>query len=246
MRFLSIIFLFSLSVGIAHAGPQIDVGEMYDYLDGDKSSFLKRVFNAGDSTAFVKVNVLEIVYDAQGMPEEVPLKSQSELPARNGLMASPARLIVPANGMQGARLLFMGERDHERYFRVRFVPVIPEKEDQFAVPEAERQTYEKTLSAGVNVLAGYGTIFFVRPANTRFDTRVSGDASTYFMSNKGNSVVIIDQFKDCPIGKDVDCKPTSKHHVLPGKDFQFDKQAGREYRFTLIEGVAKTPVTIKG
>ena len=42
-------------------------------------------------------------------------------------MASPARLIVPAKGMQGTRLLHMGGRDTERYFRVRFVPVVPEK-----------------------------------------------------------------------------------------------------------------------
>ncbi|OIN53165.1 pilus assembly protein [Pseudomonas costantinii] len=232
--------------GVAHAGPQINVGTMYDYLDGDKGSFLKRVFNGGDSTAFVKINVLEIVYNSDGVPEEVPLKSQSELSTRDGLMASPARLIVPANGMQGARLLFMGPRDKERYFRVRFVPVIPEKEDQFAVPEEERQNYEKTLSAGVNVLAGYGTIFFVRPGNTQFNTKTSSDGINYVMRNEGNSVVIVDEFEDCPIGKDVECKATTKHHILPGRSFQFDKQAGREYRFNLIEGATKKAVAIKG
>jgi hypothetical protein len=246
VKALICLMMTGLFVGTAHAGPQIDVGTMYDYLDGDKGSFLKRVFNAGDSTAFVKVSVLEIVYNADGMPEEVPVKNQAQLSARDGLMASPARLIVPANGMQGSRLLFMGQRDQERYFRVRFVPVIPGKDDQFAVSEAERAGYEKTLSAGVNVLAGYGTIFFVRPVNTRFDTLVGGDASNYLMRNKGNSVVIVDEFKDCPVGKDVGCKPTTKHHMLPGKDFQFDKQAGREYRFTLIEGSAKKAITVKG
>lgn len=246
MKALYLILAAWLFSSVAHAGPQIDVGVMYDYLDGDKSSFLKRVFNAGDSTAFVKVNVLEIVYNAEGIPEEVPVTNQAELAARNGLMASPARLIVPANGMQGTRLLFMGQRDHERYFRVRFVPVIPAKEDQFAVAEEERAGYEKTLSAGVNVLAGYGTIFFVRPTNTQFDTQVNEAASRYLMTNKGNSVVIVDEFKDCPLGKDVDCKPTTKHHVLPGNAFEFDKQSGREYRFTLIEGSTKKALIIKG
>ena len=48
---------------------------MYDYLDGDKNTYLKRVFNGGDSTAFVKVNILEIVYDADGTPE-IPLKTK--------------------------------------------------------------------------------------------------------------------------------------------------------------------------
>jgi hypothetical protein len=48
---------FSLAV---QAGPQINVGTVYDYLDGDKSTYLKRVFNSGDSTAFVKVNILKL------------------------------------------------------------------------------------------------------------------------------------------------------------------------------------------
>ena len=58
-------------------------------------------------------------------------------------MASPARLIVPANGMQGTRLLYMGERDRERYFRVRFVPVVPEKEDEFAVSSRRARRIQK-------------------------------------------------------------------------------------------------------
>src|SRR6201999_3291434 len=99
----------------------------------------KRVFNGGDSTAFVKVTVLEIVYQPDGTIRELPLKSSRDGASRDGLMASPARLIVPANGMQGTRLLFMGKRDRERYFRVRFVPVVPEKEDEFAVSSDERE-----------------------------------------------------------------------------------------------------------
>lgn len=55
--------LFSLG---AVAGPQINVGVVYDYLSGDKSTYMKRVFNGGTSTAFVKVNILEMIYDDEG------------------------------------------------------------------------------------------------------------------------------------------------------------------------------------
>ena len=126
-------FLALLVAGLlfqsAYAGPNINIGVVYDYLAGDKSTYLKRVYNSGDSTAFVKINVLEIIYNADGTSSEVPVKVQADASARDGLMASPARLIIPAQGMQGTRLLFMGERDRERYFRVRFIPVVPEKED---------------------------------------------------------------------------------------------------------------------
>ncbi|MCP2074257.1 UNVERIFIED_ORG: hypothetical protein J2Y77_003693 [Pseudomonas lini] len=238
---------FFLFCSAAQAGPQIGVGVVYDYLDGDKSTYMKRVFNGGTSTAFVKVNILEILYNEDGSYQEVPLQDQASAMAKDGLMASPARLIVPANGMQGTRLLFMGNRDKERYFRVRFVPVVPEAEDEFAVSAEEREAYKKErVAAGVKVLAGYGTVFFVRPKDTRFETVIDDNANRYVMRNNGNSVVVIDEFKDCVVKQENDCRPTTKHHVMAGRTFSFDKEAGREYRFTLIEGGKSKAVEIKG
>lgn len=238
---------FCLFCSAAQAGPQIGVGVVYDYLDGDKSTYMKRVFNGGTSTAFVKVSILEIIYSADGSYQEVPLQNQASAQAKDGLMASPARLIVPANGMQGTRLLFMGERDRERYFRVRFVPVVPEAEDEFAISKEERDEYKKErVAAGVKVLAGYGTVFFVRPKNTRFETMIDNNASRYQARNNGNSVVVIDEFKDCSAQKENDCRPTTKHHIMAGRTFSFDKEAGREYRFTMIEGGQSKAVEIKG
>jgi hypothetical protein len=223
----------------AQAGPQINVGTVYDYLDADKSTYLKRVFNSGDATAFVKVNVLEIIYGADGVPQEVPVQNAADGASRNGVMASSARLIVPAQGMQGTRLLYMGERDRERYFRVRFVPVVPEKEDEFVVSSEEREDYKNSLSAGVNVMTGFGTIFFVRPKDARFATVINDTEKRYELRNDGNTVLIVDEFKSCSLSKESDCGATTKHHVLAGKTFAFDKEKGREYRFFLIEGSEK-------
>lgn len=230
----------------APAAPNINVGVFYDYLDGDKTTYLKRVFNGGDSTAFIKVSVMEILYNADGSSEEVELKSNPENTARDGLMATPARMIVPANGMQGTRLLYLGARDKERYFRLRFVPVMPEAEDEFVVSSEEREAYNNSLSAGVTVLAGFGTVFFVRPKDTRFATRVEERAGEYGLRNDGNSVVVVDQFKDCASGDAQDCLPVTKNHILPGRAFSFSKQAGRTYRFTLVEGREKQPYEVKG
>ncbi|MHC8301531.1 molecular chaperone [Pseudomonas sp. ZS1P83] len=244
MNRVFLLWALSLFCSMVQAGPQINVGTVYDYLDADKSTYLKRVFNSGDSTAFVKVNVLEIVYDADGTTREIPVETATDGASRNGVMASPARLIVPAQGMQGTRLLYMGERDRERYFRVRFVPVVPEKEDDFVVTQEEREDYKKSLSAGVNLMTGFGTIFFVRPKDARFETAVNETASRYELRNNGNTVVIVDEFKSCSLAEETDCGPTTKHHVLAGKTFAFDKEKGREYRFALIEGGAKKNLTI--
>lgn len=244
MNRMFLLWALSLFCSMVQAGPQINVGTVYDYLDADKSTYLKRVFNSGDATAFVKVNVLEIIYDADGTSREVALKNAVDGASRNGVMASPARLIVPAQGMQGTRLLYMGERDRERYFRVRFVPVVPEKEDDFVVTHEEREDYKKSLSAGVNLMTGFGTIFFVRPKDARYEIAVNETDSRYELRNNGNTVVIVDEFKSCSLTKETDCGPTTKHHLLAGKTFGFDKEKGREYRFFLIEGDSKKTLKI--
>jgi hypothetical protein len=148
--------------------------------------------------------------------------------------------------MQGSRLLYVGEREKERYFRVRYIPVVPEKEDEFAVSAQEKEDYKKNLSAGVNVLAGYGTVFFVRPKETRFDSVIENDAGQYRIRNNGNSVVVIEEFKDCSIKNELECQSPSKHHILPGRSFQFEKQAGRHYRFTMVEGSKSQNLDVKG
>jgi hypothetical protein len=241
LLWLCVLCVYPLAV---QAGPQINVGTVYDYLDADKSTYLKRVFNSGDSTAFVKVNVLEIVYEADGTPKEIPVEATADGASRNGVMASPARLIVPAQGMQGTRLLYMGERDRERYFRVRFTPVVPEKEDEFLVSSEEREDYKKNLSAGVNVMTGFGTVFFVRPKNARFESTISDTDRRYELRNNGNTVVIVDEFKSCKTSNENECGATTKHHVMAGKAFGFDKEKGREYRFILIEGDSKKVLKI--
>ena len=238
-------FLYALG---AQAAPAINVGVVYDYLEPDRSSFLKRVSNTGTSTAFIRVDVLEIVYNADGTYREVPVSSladnEGNPTSRDGLMASPARLIVPANGRQGTQLLYMGPRDRERYFRVRFIPVVPGKDDNFAVTDEERAEYNDSLAAGVNIMAGYGTVFFVRPKNTRFDTQIKETANQYQLRNQGNSVVLLDEFRDCSATAKNDCLPTTKHHILPGRLLVLEKKAGRTFGFQMIEGQKKKLITV--
>ena len=240
----TIITLWAISLG-AMAGPSINIGTVFDYMDGDKSTYLKRIYNGGNSTAFVRVSILEIIYKPDGSSEEIPLKTQENFATRDGLIASPARLIVPSKGNQGTRLLYKGARDKERYFRVRFAPVVPEKEDEFAISKEDISEYKKNLSAGVNVLAGYGSIFIVRPETPRFDTKIEDTTQQYTLRNNGNTVIVVDDLKDCAIKDSQSCTPVSMNHVLPGRYLQFTKESGRQYNFTLIEGHTKKPFEIK-
>ncbi|WP_336331829.1 molecular chaperone [Pseudomonas putida] len=239
-----LLWLLLLTPLAAQAAPVLNVGGLYDYLSEGKSTLLKRVRNGGDSTAFVKVTVLELVYDDNGQAHEV---EQESLPMeQRGLVASPARLIVPARGMQAVRLLYRGERDRERYFRLRFIPVLPEQGDGFAVSAQEAEAYRESLKAGVNLLAGYGTLLFIRPGEPRFDTSVRNQGAQLVVHNQGNATAVLDQFRQCKAAGE-NCSQATKHHLLPGRSRQFSAQPDRPvYQFELHEGEQRKEMLIEG
>jgi P pilus assembly chaperone PapD len=227
----------------AEGAVQLNIGGLYDYLPGTRSTLLKRVRNGGDTTAFVRVSVAELRYDDHGQPYEVSLEGLA--PAERPLVASPARLIVPANGMQSVRLLFRGERDKERYFRLRFIPVLPEVDEGFGIDAEQAQVYQDTLKAGVNILAGYGSLLFVRPQPTRFDARLVKQPGGFSVPNSGNATVVLDHFNDCTTDG-LQCEVATKHHLLPGSRRQFETRPGRNYRFELIEGQQRRRLEVDG
>jgi len=227
----------------AQAAPELNVGGLYDYLEDGKSTLLKRVRNGGDSTAFVKVSVVELVYEGSGAPREVALEGLAL--EQRGLVVSPARLIVPARGMQAVRLLYRGDRDKERYYRLRFIPVLPEQGDGFAVSEAEAEEYRDSLKAGVNLLAGYGTLLFVRPNQPHYQTPIRRQAGALTVTNQGNATVVLDHFRQCQ-ALDQLCEPATKHHLLPGRTRQFDGQAAKVHQFELHEGAERKAMVLEG
>lgn len=95
----------------AAAIPQISVGQMYEFIDGDKSTLLKRIMNNGDNTAFIKTEVSEITWNANGQKNEKRFDASAISNASvDGLIVTPARMIVPAKNMQPARFIVTGSR----------------------------------------------------------------------------------------------------------------------------------------
>lgn len=235
MKYLLLLLLMSLGsiTSPVQGAPQLNIGSLYEYFDGNRSTSLKRIYNSGDTAAFVKITVAELVYAADGTVSEVPLDG---LPAeQRSLIASPARVIVPPDGMQQVRLLYRGERLSERYFRLRFIPVLPETGDGFGLTSEQARQYNEALSAGVNILAGYGAVMFVKPAQTTYATEVVHESGRFIVPNKGNATVVLDHFNDCDRNGQ-HCAAPTKHHIRPGKSLSFEKKTGRSYRFVLQEG----------
>jgi len=206
-KIFSIFFL--ICSGNALASAEISIGTLYDYMSGQQSTYLKRIRNQGDATAFVKVAIHEITYDAAGQPQE-----SAEL-------------------TEGRR--FMGERDKERYFRVRFIPVLPKQEDGFDLDANSVHKEQQQVSAGVNILTGFGAIIFVMPRESRFDTQFIKTDTMTTVVNKGNATIVLDFFEECD-GRKKNCSTPSKIHLLPNMQKQLMKKSDHLYRFELIEG----------
>lgn len=219
-KYLILLLVFSFN---ALASADISVGTLYDYMSSEKNTLLKRIRNLGDETAFVKITLAEIVYGADGRPQEQALP---EVGVRQ-LVTSPSRLIIPAGGSQATRFIYMGERDRERYFRVRFVPVKPKDDEITELP------LKQQVSAGVSIMTGFGTILFVAPKEPRYDTRMVREDGAFYVENRGNATVILDYLEVCD---KTSCSQPEQMHLLPGVKKRVSQDATKTVRFELIEG----------
>lgn len=217
------------------ATPVIGIGSMYDLLVPGMQSMTKRIYNTGDSTAFIRVELLEI---HPGNRTEAPQKEMSGTTLeQDRLIVTPQRLIIPPAGFQAVRILWPGGREKEKYFRIRFTPVMPEVDDSFGLDKKTVDEYRKSaLSAGLNVLTGYGTVLIVQPDNPLFNSVVLDTSpEAVSVTNNGNATISLDNIRQCKMAN-TDCGSVSREFILPGRTHQVVKKAGYKTNFTLIEG----------
>ncbi len=227
MRCLMIMVAGLLASMQAIATPKIDVGSMYEYVGKEKRSVVKHVHNRGDSVAYVKVTLREVYFDGKGQEIDKDREDRKE-----GLLASPSHLIIPSKGHAVVRLIHLGSREHERYYRATFSPVVPKTLDEFKLDENEAEQYQQSFSAGVNLLIAYGAVIIVRPENTRFDTQIMKKNGQYFILNNGNSTVTIPHYSVC-VGEK--CESGGVSHLRPGQKKAFPVD-GKKYKVFLEEG----------
>lgn len=230
-----IFFGLILSPCITFAAPIIGIGSMYDVLKPESQSLMKRIYNSGESTAFIRIEILEIYPNEK---KEVPLTESNENRLeRNRLVVTPLRLIVSPSGFQNIRMMWVGERDEERYFRVRFTPVVPESKDGFGLSDNEIEEYKNTsLKAGVNILTGYGSVLIIQPKKPVFNTVIENTDSKVDVKNLGNTTIALDGIQLCN-STSADCIYPPRQIILPGRTFSVAKESTHpKINITLIEG----------
>lgn len=243
---MQFIFMFIALISfssVVMSSPNINPGPLYEFIDSQQNTLLKRIRNTGNSTAYVRISVSEIIYNGNAKAQEQPLDMNMLIQGKGeGLVASPARMMIPASAVQANRLFYTGPRDKERYYRVRYVPVVPASGKEFGLNENEIAQYKSGLSAGVNVMAGYGAIITVRPRLSQYNTAINEQGKDISILNNGNSTITLEGFVSCNQNKK--CSAPIVRHLIPGSRFQQPKENGYSYRFTLIEGAKQKNVLL--
>lgn len=218
----------------AYAGITLD--SMQAYLAPNRSIGELTVYNSSPTTAYVRVDVIEMTVKNDELKTE-----PGELEKK--VLVSPNRLIVPAGGRQVVRLITLGERDHERYFRVRFVPVTPKKADGFAISDQDEENASKAMHAQLNLQVGYGARVVAAPRSPTFSTRIVPADGGHIVHNDGDSTIYLIEQRSCVRGSR-ECKSLPNERVDPQGSHRLADESGRYRTFNLKEGTATSPRTI--
>lgn len=144
-------------------------------------------------------------------------------------------MIIPTDGKQVIRFIYLGSREKERYYRIRFIPVLPEDVNL----ASNGSNNESQIKTGVNILTGFGTILFIPPEQVEYSTNILKKDGKVYVINNGNATVIIDNLERCDeINKK--CTQAEKQHVLPGVKREISYDGYPSIDFDLIEGSKST------
>jgi P pilus assembly chaperone PapD len=225
---------------LAGAAPDLDPGAFYRYMPAQRSTLVATLRNLGDTTAFVQLQLAELTFDAQGQAHEQPLAEKNGVD--RPLLVTPPRLIIASGASQQARIIYRGPRTQERYFRVRYVPVVPKARDAFALQPDEAKAYSNALRAGVGVLKALGTLVIVGPAVPHYHTRLEPTEQRLRIVNEGTATVRVDNARYCDTNTE-QCSLSTAVHIRPGQHADIERRPGAVYRFDLREGSQRVPHT---
>lgn len=234
LRLMFIIFGCFLA-STAYAGITLD--SMQAYLAPNRSTGELTVYNMSPTTAYVRVDVIEMTLGGDEL-SAVP----GEL--EKALLASPNRLIVPAGGRQVVRLITLGERNHERYFRVRFVPVAPKKADGFAISDEDESDASKAMHAQLSIQVGYGARVVVAPRSPTFATRIVPADGGHVIHNEGDSTIYLAKHRSCLRRASRECKELPAERIDPHGSLRLADEPESYRSFDLKEGATTNPRTI--
>lgn len=169
-------------------------------------------------TLFINVEVLEVSDPGTDKEQRVIVDD----PAKIGLIATPAKLILPPNGRQQVRLVNMlTENDSDRIFRVNFTPVTGEA---------------KVEETGVKLMVGYQALVIVRPDRPETDLEMVRESDSITLSNNGNTNLYLEGIRQCKTAKEEQCESLVDQRLYSGNSSTIELPGNGPVFFTAYDG----------
>lgn len=154
------------------------------------------VRNLDEEREYVEITVNRVL-NPGGWPSERQTAANS---AELGLVATPAKLVLPPKGAHVVRLITTQPNgEAERIYRVAVVPKVPELADS---------------RSGVKVIVGYEMLVIVRPKDLRPALEVQRTGKRLTLKNVGNTNVLVPTVRQC---RGSNCRSTSGIRVYVGR-----------------------------
>ena len=188
------------------------------------------VSNQGDETAYVKVEVLEVINPGEANEERRLLNNLEDIT----FVASPAKLVIPAKGRKQVRLVNLAPPDKEKVYRINFTPVEP--------PLAA------TEGMGVRILIAYQVLALIHPAQPSEDLDMHVEGNSLMVKNNGNSYALITNLRQCDSNGE-NCKDDiGSKRLYAGNTHRFElpfENTEVSFRLTNFKGATNKTVSAK-
>lgn len=177
------------------------------------------IFNNGEERSYAVVEPREIIKPGTSGEERVAIAD----PAKLGLLASPARMILEPSQRRTLRIAAIGAPgERERTYRVTVKPVAGD------VAGSE---------SGLKLMIGYDLLVLVRPQVVRNALRSERSGSKLTFTNDGNASVELAEGKQCdPGGKTCQALPAKRLYAGASWEQKLPRPAGGEYRVRSADG----------
>lgn len=148
-----------------------------------------KVYNVGSDTAYVQAQIIRV--ENPGLPNQtlVPLEDN---PFQVGLIVTPNKMVIPANQMRLARVLYIGDspKDNDVVYKVTLSPVSGQ-----LIPLGSLQN----VNAGVELIISYGINVFIRPLVPQPQILMIRAGQDLLVKNMGNTNVLLGSCQQCDV-----------------------------------------------
>lgn len=183
-----------------------------------------KVINNGSEVGYVAVEVFTVNNPGTEQEERVKVSD----PDKVKLIASPSKLMIPANSQKLVRIVNLDPgNNQERIYRINVTPVLP------PLQEGEGSV--------VRVVVAYQILVIVDPAVPVEDVEITRQGYRLTVTNKGNTNVLFSDGQQCN-EQGEGCLEIAAHRVYPGNSWQVDleRDAPVLFKLTSFNGIRET------